>query len=408
MPGDLRGINTEGSLKLLQTFGMAAVELTGAAGELLQIVNGQKATLTLPIPSSLSASAPTTIPLWYFGEASGLWKQEGSATKTGNNYVGDVSHFSFWNYDVPANYVQFNCTLKNSAGNPLPFTLVKVTVAGTNNSGWGYTDSSGYVGGAVPNNANLLLEVFPNYGCTTPLYSQTFTTTNVNISLGVITVPTANNLATINGTVTNCVNAPVTNGYIILLEGSIYSRYPLNNLGAYSFCKIFCSFPQTVTLIGEDVTNQQQSANVTYMVNSGTNTVANIQACGVTTQQFINYTINSTTYSFTSPADTFSYFNNNQTWISLTSYRFTPPSGNVNFWIGNAGIAVGSSQNLVTFNPSQIADSMRITTPILVNITEYGVVGQFAAGNFTGVLTGAAPANTQYNVTCNFRLRRNN
>ena len=408
MPGDLRGINTEGSLKLLQTFGMAAVELTGAAGELLQIVNGQKATLTLPVPSSLSASAPTTIPLWYFDEANGLWKQEGSATKTGNTYVGDVSHFSFWNYDVPANYVQFNCTLKNSAGNPLPYTLVKVTVVGTNNSGWGYTDSSGYVGGAVPNNANLLLEVFPNYGCTTPLYSQTFTTTNVNISLGVITVPTANNLATINGTVTNCVSTPVTNGYIILLEGSIYSRYPLNNLGAYSFCKIFCSFPQTVTLIGEDVTNQQQSTNVTYMVNSGTNTVANIQACGVTTQQFINYTINSTTYSFTSPADTFSYFNNNQTWISLTSYKLTPPSANVNFWIGNAGIAVGSSQNLVTFNPSQIADSMRITTPILVNITEYGVVGQFAAGNFTGVLTGAAPANTQYNITCNFRLRRNN
>ena len=408
MPGDLRGINTEGSLKLLQTFGMAAVELTGAAGELLQIVNGQKATLTLPIPSSLSSSAPTTIPLWYFDEAGGLWKQEGSATKTGNNYVGDVSHFSFWNYDVPANYVQFNCTLKNSAGNPLPYTLVKVTVAGTNNSGWGYTDSSGYVGGAVPNNANLLLEVFPNYGCTTPLYSQTFTTTNVNISLGVLTVPTANNLATINGTVTNCASTPVTNGYIILLEGGIYSRYPLNNLGAYNFCKIFCSFPQTVTLIGEDVANQQQSSNVTYMVNSGTNTVANIQACGVTTQQFINYTINSTTYSFTSPADTFFYFNNNQSLISLTSYRFTPPPGNVNFWIGNVGIAVGSSQNLVTFNPSQIADSLRITTPILVNITEYGVVGQFAAGNFTGVLTGAAPANTQYNITCNFRLRRNN
>jgi hypothetical protein len=35
MPGDLRGINTEGSLKLLQTFGMAAVELTGKKRHLL-------------------------------------------------------------------------------------------------------------------------------------------------------------------------------------------------------------------------------------------------------------------------------------------------------------------------------------------------------------------------------------
>ncbi|MBL0200667.1 MAG: hypothetical protein IPP81_11130 [Chitinophagaceae bacterium] len=48
MPGDLRGINTEGTLKLLQTFGMAAVELTGASGELLQIANGQKQHLLYP------------------------------------------------------------------------------------------------------------------------------------------------------------------------------------------------------------------------------------------------------------------------------------------------------------------------------------------------------------------------
>ncbi|HRI25050.1 MAG TPA: hypothetical protein PLZ45_10250, partial [Ferruginibacter sp.] len=145
MPGDLRGINTEGALQLLQTFGMAAVELTGSSGELLQIADGQKATLTLPIPSSLSAAAPASIPLWYFDESKGLWKQEGSATKTGNTYVGDVSHFSFWNCDVPSNFVQFNCTLKNSSGDPLPYALVKITVVGTNNSRWGYTDSSGYV-----------------------------------------------------------------------------------------------------------------------------------------------------------------------------------------------------------------------------------------------------------------------
>jgi hypothetical protein len=408
MPGDLRGISTDGSLKLLQTFGMAAVELTGAAGELLQIVNGQKATLSLAIPSSLTATAPATIPLWYFDEANGLWKQEGTATKSGNTYVGEVGHFSFWNYDVPANYVQFNCTLKNSAGNPLAYTLVRITVVGTTNSAYGYTDSSGYVGGAVPNNANLIMEVFPTYGCATPIYSQTFTTTNVNISLGIITVSAPANTATLNGTVTNCASTPVTNGYIIVQEGGTFSRYPLNNVGAYSFSKLFCSFPQTITLIGEDVTNTQQSANVTYVVNAGTNTVANIQACGVTTQQFINYTINSTTYSFTAPVDTFQYFNNNQSSISLSGYKPSPPSSNVNFSITNTGIAVGSNQNLQYFFPSQIIDSMRITTPILVNITEYGAVGQFIAGGFTGVLLGQPPTNTPYNVSCNFRVRRTN
>jgi hypothetical protein len=240
------------------------------------------------------------------------------------------------------------------------------------------------------------------------MYSQNFTTTNVNISLGVITVPTANNIATLSGTVTNCASLPVTNGFIFVQEGYTFTRYPLSNLGAYSFSKIFCSFPQTVILIAEDATTQQQSTNVTYVVNAGTNTVANIQACGVTAQQFINYTVNSVSYSFTSPADTFSYFNNLQTWISLSGYRPTPPSSNVSFQMTNAGIAVGSTQTLQNFFTSQVTDTMHITTPILVNITEYGAIGQFTAGNFTGVFTGAAPANTQYNVTCNFRLRRNN
>ncbi len=408
MPGDLRGLDTEGLLKVLQTFGMAAVELTGSSGELLQIVNGQKATLTFPIPSSISSAAPASISLWSFDEAKGLWKQEGSATKTGSNYVADVSHFSFWNCDIPANFVQFNCTLKTTHGASLPYTLVKITVVGTNNSSWGYTDSSGYVGGAIPANSNLLLEVFTNWGCTTPIYSQTFTTTNVNISLGTITVPTANNIAILNGTVTNCTSTPVTNGYIILQEGTVFTRYPLSNTGTYSFSKIYCSFPQTVILIGEDITNAQQSTNVTYIVNAGTNNVVNIQACGIATQQFINYTINGTPYAFTAPADSLTCFTNNQTSFYVDGNRWTLPFASVGIQFNNSAIAVGSNQALQSFYASQVADTMRILTPILVNITEYGSVGQYAAGSFTGVFTGASPANTQYNVTCNFRVRRGN
>jgi hypothetical protein len=407
MPGDLRGINTDGSLKTLQTFGMAAVELTGSSGELLQIVNGQKATLTMPIPASLSATAPASIPLWYFDETNGLWKQEGSAIKTGNTYVGDVSHFSFWNCDVPANYVQFNCTLKNSSGNPIAYTGVKISVAGTNNFRWGFTDSAGYVAGAVPNNSNLIMEVFTNYNCGSSIYSQTFTTTNVNISLGTVTIPTANNLATVTGTVTNCANTAVTNGYILVKEGDIFTRHPLNSQGAYSFNILTCSFPQTIILIGEDVTNAQQSASVAYIVaNAGANAVGNIQACGVTTQQFINYSINSSPYSFTAPADTFFYSNNSQSSISISGYRQFPTSGNVNLNFNNTGVAIGSSQNLQSFNPSQISDTLRILTPMLVNITEYGAVGQFASGNFTGTFTGASPGNIQYNVICSFRVKR--
>jgi hypothetical protein len=82
------------------------------------------------------------------------------------------------------------------------------------------------------------------------------------------------------------------------------------------------------------------------------------------------------------------------------------PSQSTNFNFSGAGIAAGSSQILYNFNSQMITDSTSITNPINVNITEYGAVGQFISGNFTGTLTGSAPTNTPYNIVCSFRVRR--
>jgi hypothetical protein len=411
MPGDLRGLNTEGNLQLLTSYGMAAVELTGASGELLQIATGKKATMTMPIPATILASAPPTIPLWYFDEAVGLWKQEGAATKIGSTYVGDVSHFSFWNYDVPANYVQFNCTVVNTTGQPVQNAYVKISLVNNpSNAGYAYTDSSGYTSGAVPNNAQLKLEVFANISCLgTAAFSQNFSTTNTNVAFGNVTINTVTSIATLVGAVKNCAGAPVTNGYIIVREGNSYNRVGLSNTGTYSFNKLFCSFPTQITLVGEDVTNLQQNLPISYVVNAaGVNNISPITACGVTTQQFINYTINGTAYNFTAPTDTLTLNNNLQTSIIIQGYRFTTPPNFIIFNFDNNAVSVGGSQTLYSFTSTQINDSASITTPILVNITEYGAVGQFMAGNFSGALNGGPPANTVYNITCNFRIRRYN
>lgn len=404
MPGDLRAIDANGSMKLLQTFGMAAVELTGAAGELLQIAPGKKATLTMAIPSSLNAAAPVTIPLWHFDEAVGLWKEEGSAVRTGNSYVGDVSHFSFWNCDIPANFVQFNCTLRDQTGNPLSYIPVRMTVVGTSNSVIGYTDSSGVASGAVPINSNLLMEVLPNWGCTVPVYSQAFTTTTVNVSLGTITVSMANNVATLSGTVTNCANTPVTDGYLIVHQGTWYTRYNLNNAGAFNFTRVFCSLPQSLTLVGEDVTNQQQSAAISYTVNGGANNVGNIQACGFTTQQFINYSVNGTNISLNVPVDTIMTYGTN-TSVVISGGQ---PLGNnsISMSFRSQGIGLNSSQELTFLGTQPQMTNPTIQNPIFVQITEYGPVGGFISGNFSGNIVEFLPPNTVYNVTCNFRVRR--
>jgi len=408
----LRGLDQTGALKILQSFGMVAVELTSPTGDLLQIAPGKKAKLTFPIPNGIINNAPANIPLWYFDETVGLWKEEGNAVKSGSTYVGEVSHFSFWNCDVPSNYVQFNCTVVDADGAPVSFASVKISVVGSPyNAGWGITDSSGYVAGAIPNNASLLLEIFPNYNCGVALYSQTFSTLTSNISLGTITIPVSvTNQANVSGTVTNCSGMPVTNGYVIMNKDNQFYRYNLNSLGAYNFTSLLCSNSGSVSFIGEDISTQQQSATINYTLISGNNFVPNIQACGITTEQFFNYNINGTDYSFTSPADTFYAWANTQSIPTSISISASTISGNTRYGsisFDQTGIAVGSSQLMNMFYVSEIVDSTTFNAPININITEYGNVGEFVSGNYSGNMTGAAPANTPYVISGSFRVRRN-
>ncbi len=411
MPGDLRGLDSLGFMKLLKTYGMSAVELTGASGELLQIAPGKKATLNFPLPTTLLASAPATIPLWYFDETVGLWKQQGSAVKSGNSYVGEVSHFSYWNCDIPlTSSVQFNCTIVDAAHNPVPNVAVSINNADGSYTGvHGYTDTSGYLSGPVPANAQLVLVVHSD-ACGNAPYSQNFTTTNVNISLGEIVLPTGNT-ASVSGNVA-CNGTAVTNGYVIMKKDFTNYRYPLSSTGTFNFNTTICGSSAVVTFIGEDLTAQQAGNLTTFTLIPGPNAVGTLSGCGNAIDEFINYSINGTNYSLTAPADNLIQEMNTQIvppviYISGHAGSAGTVTNTANFSFTQTAIAAGSTQTLTNFISRQINDTTSLTSATNVNITEYGAVGQFIAGNFTTTVTGAPPANILYNITCNFRVRRN-
>ena len=173
MPGDLRGVTANGGEeRLLQSFGMMVAELYSVDGQLLQIRPGSEATITLTVPTSLQATAPATIPLWYFDEAKGIWMEEGTAILTGGKYVGKVKHFSFWNCDTPAAAIDLEMTLVDQFGTPLSGYLVKLTKTTNNNSRKGTTNTAGWVGGLVYPSANMQMEVYALSsicGSTTPI-----------------------------------------------------------------------------------------------------------------------------------------------------------------------------------------------------------------------------------------------
>ena len=412
MPGDLRGITTAGSIKMLATYGMAAVELTGASGELLQIATGKKATLTFPVPTGISAKAPASIPLWYFDEIMGLWKQQGSAAKTGNTYVGDVSHFSYWNCDWPfADAVSFSCTVVDANGQSLPNVSIDIYYTNadtvTNFTGChGYTDSSGYLSGAIPANAHLKIEVNNYYGgCNSP-YSQLFSTTNNSIAFGNIVI-SGQFTSFVTGNVTTCNNAPVTNGYVVYYQNDYPSRVSINNAGSFSFTTFRCANNPVINLIAQDINAQQQSNLTPFTLVAGNNNIGTLAACGTITS-YVNYTLDGSSYSLTVPSQLYQGIDPqvNPDKEMIIAYGDIS-GGTTNFDFTYSGIGVNSHQQLLHFSSTSLSDSLTsITTPIAVNITEYGAVNQFMAGNFSGILTGAPPANIQHTVTCNFRLKR--
>lgn len=117
--GDLRATDANGDEKVLQTFGMMKTDLVGAAGQQLKLAAGKKATLTFSIANSQQSQATASIPLWYLDEKTAIWKEEGTAVKTGNVYTGEVSHFSWWNCDIPYNMCTLNGQVVDCLGTPM-------------------------------------------------------------------------------------------------------------------------------------------------------------------------------------------------------------------------------------------------------------------------------------------------
>ncbi|MBP5423349.1 MAG: hypothetical protein J6Y78_13005, partial [Paludibacteraceae bacterium] len=113
MPGaDLMAIANDGDTVPLISYGMVNVEMTDEDGNPLQLKEGCEANLKYPAPKGFSSH--DTIPLWYFNEENGLWIEEGYSTRQGNNYVGSVKHFTWWNCDIKLkNGARLRCRLIN-------------------------------------------------------------------------------------------------------------------------------------------------------------------------------------------------------------------------------------------------------------------------------------------------------
>lgn len=415
MMGDFRGITTGGEERGLETYGMIGVELKGNSGQDLKIKSGQKADLLFPIPAALQGNAPASIDLWHFDEAKARWVQEGTASRSGNNYLAQVTHFSFWNCDAPFPLVEFCVKLVDSLTEQ-PLNNVGVRITRPNgNPGYGRTDTAGKICGKIPKNEVLNLQVLNQ--CNQVIKSFPIGPFSSNTSLGTIKVSTpAVNRVIFSGTVKDCNNAPVAKGLVSIYaaNGQVYTANIDN--GNYQLAIIKCDASAVVySVTAIDLNALQQNVPVTVSVTSGSVNVP-IQSCGTSSVQFMEILIDGVPYNIVSPPDRLT---NKDTEISNTTSSLninggrentggsTSLTGYINMTFEhNRTTANGLPIKTCTIFINQTLSSQQILTPNpTINLTKYGSApGSSVEGNFEISMNFQGTPRT---VRCNFRVIKN-
>ncbi len=162
-PGDLNGTRTDGSSSGMISYGVMVVEMRTPQGDTLNVQSDRPATISIPIDPEVVATAPETLPLWSMDETTGLWREEAVAQKIGNRYVGQVRHFSSWNYDYPAifGYAQGQVALRGDLiRNARVYAGERLNVQGNViASNTAFTDSQGNFRMNVASNRTLYIQV---------------------------------------------------------------------------------------------------------------------------------------------------------------------------------------------------------------------------------------------------------
>lgn len=392
MPGRLRGVTTDNELSGMVSLGMLAVELKDNAGNKLQIRDGQQATLRMKVPAQLLASAPASIPLWYFNEMEGLWVEEGQATLNNGFYEGQVKHFSFWNHDYKDPLVEIKFKVIDQNGNLIEGAKVYTQLVNSGLYGFGYTDNTGVVYGLVPKNEILNAEVYPpNPNCSSPVLKQQIGPFAQNDSFCFTINLSGLSTYSISGDLVDCNGAPVTNGYV-LVDGQS-DIFWTDNSGHFEISIISCTPISTITFTGYDLAALKASIPMTVDVSSGSANAGTVTACS-SIPYYLTYTYNGQTSTNINPKlfSLDSFPSTPIDFVNITSSDTTDLY--INMYLENVN-GVGTytanyfnAEGQLNGNPIyHSCQGMAFPcTGMTINITEFNGVGGVMAGNYSGTL----------------------
>lgn len=295
MPGSNAAIDLEGNEVAMISYGMIGIEILSNNGEALQIGPDYTAQITFPVADAQMSHAPETMPLWYFDEGTGLWYEEASATKTGNTYTADVKHFSFWNCDIPVEFVYLEGTLDFEGLSTTNLYIQFVRPNGS--SAIGFADANGYFAGIVPANEELVMNVY-SYSCSsqTELYTASVGPFSTDVDLGTIEIDSSPLFTSpvFSGTVVDCDGLPLEGISVLYNVAGGTGSYALTGAdGSFDF-SVFCLSTGTLEYTLVDLDNLLQGTSAELSVDTGVNEfydMGDLSFCEVTEiENFLSYT----------------------------------------------------------------------------------------------------------------------
>ncbi len=381
MPGALIGEDESGSTVVLGSFGMINVELQADNGDILQIAEGKTVEIELAIANIQLSQAPATIPLWYFDEEKGIWVEDGHAELQGNIYVGQVSHFTPWNVDIPLELVNWEASFVDSEGRPIQNVEVCLSVGDINDKRCIFTDASGAVAHVIPANRKLTLNVLNDCGSVALSDELGPFTDDIKMNPRAVTI-SAQEYATISGTALQCDGSPVKSGFVKVHTPLNHFIFPITGTdghfeGGYTYCA-----GDFTTVYVYDATNDLISHPRAFTFERNLN-IGSITACDQV-EEYIRYKVSgfSQDYFYYAPELT----PIGSEYIEIESLDSIGVKGRFGFVVKGKTVgqfpANGAHGNQINLQNGQIA----YITDMTVSITEYGPVGEFIRGDFFGKL----------------------
>jgi hypothetical protein len=380
VPGDMTAEKASDEEVFVSTFGMIGVEIQTNSGQKLKIAPGKDVEIRLPILASQAAFTPANVPLWYYDLEEGHWQEDGSVDKVGNEYVGKVTHFTFFSCGSPFPLTQLHgkVFLENTS-QPLANALIRITLLATGATSFGYTDGNGACGGCIPKDEALKLEAMLPDVCG----GQVYYSANIGSFPGVSTlpdiiIPAAAQLPIlkVSGQLLTCNQQPVANGYVkVDLDGSKRFIFP-NASGQFKYAVVRCNAgAATGKVTGYDLAQLLESNPAIFSTPPNAVDLGNLTVCS-SLSEFLQYTIDGQTFT---KVDPFAGLDVN---ICSISSNDSLPGNQIRFNFISNGQTGNSPINSLTVNDIQLNGQSGNT--LTTSVTAFGPLGDLIIGTFTG------------------------